>query len=275
MTPRNVKQILISIAYTVLFGLIIFWIYKAFFYVAPTCSDWILNQDEIVVDKGGVCGDYEEVLPAVDMQIKEAALVYGGVGHSDALVKIYNPNDRYGASKFSYTLSLKDATGAVVATKKASSYILPKETKYLTQVGIETSTDATSVEIAIDSVEWQLFAGYQEKPVINVYSKRYGPVASGVGFGQVEGTLSNESGFDFQVLVVKVVLRDAAGKPVAINQTEMRTVIADERRDIGPLVFPSYFPGDVASVETEAEADVYRSDNFIRQYFPGGAFQKL
>ena len=205
MTSRNIKQTVISIVYIASFCLFGYWIYKSFFWVAPTCSDGILNQDEIVIDKGGVCGAYEEVLPAVDMQIMEKAIVYGGSNKSDALVKIYNPNDRYGASKFTYTVTLKDASGAVLAQKQASSFILPKETKYVTQIGLETAGNATDIDVTVDSVEWQMFAGYQEKPVINIYSKRYGPVPSGVGFGQVEGTLSNESGFDFASVKINVV----------------------------------------------------------------------
>ena len=206
----------------------------------------------------------------------EKSIVYGGPSQHDVLIKIHNPNDNYGASKFSYTTTLKDASGAVVASKTSTSFILPKETKYLVQVGLETSATPVLAELSIENaIEWQSFTGFKESPDITIGHKQYGPVPSGVGFGQAVGTLVNQSNFDFQVIHVKVVLRDSAGKPLAVNSTEMRTVIADERRDVGPLIFPSYFPGDVASVEMEPEADMYHSENFIKQYLPGGDFQRL
>lgn len=275
MTPRNKKQAIVAFAYVAIFALVAVWIYMSFLRVPETCSDGIKNQNEILTDCGGVCGGTcHEQLPAVAMQVTEASLVYVDAGHSDVLVKVYNPNDNYGASRFAYTVSLKDAQGNVVAQKTDTSFILPKETKYLTQIGVETSSSAATAEISLDTVDWQLFSSYQEKPVLNVGFKRYGPVTSGVGFGQVDGTLSNESGFDFQVLRIRVILRDADKKPIAINETEMRTVIAGDRRDFR-LIWPTYFSGEVNSVEAEPEADVYHSDNFVRKYLPGGAFQQF
>jgi len=276
MLSRNIKRGFIAVVYVAIFGLLAFWIYTAFIKTPETCSDGIKNQNETAIDCGGVCGMCVEKIPAVAMEVKEASLVYGGSGHNDVLIKVYNPNDSYGAPQFSYTVFLKDAQGTVVAQKTETSFILPKETKYLMQIGLETPSSVSNVDVAIDNehIDWQSFSGYQESPVLNILHKRYGPVSSGIGFGQVDGTLSNESGFDFQSLTIKVILRDSSGKPLAINKTEMRTVIAGERRDFR-LIWPTYFPGDVSAVETQTEADVYHSDNFVRQYLPGGVFQKL
>lgn len=275
MTPRNKKQSIVASAYAVIFGLIAFWVYVSFLKAPETCSDGLKNQNEAAIDCGGVCGACQEKLPAVALQVMETSLVYGDAGHSDVLAKVYNPNDNYGASRFSYTVFVKDAQGNVVSQRTDTSFILPKETKYLMQIGLETQSAAKNAEVSIDNaIDWDTFSGYKEKPVLNIGYKRYGPVTSGIGFGQVDGTLTNDSGFDFQSLIVKVILRDIDKKPIAINQTEMRTVIASERRDFR-LIWPTYFAGDVNSVETETEADVYRSDNFIRKYLPGGAFQQF
>ncbi len=54
----------------------------------------------------------------------------------------------------------------------------------------------------------------------------------------------------------------------------MRTVQASEERDFR-LLWPTAFPGTVTRVEMEAEADVYSTENFIRQYLPGGRFQEF
>lgn len=274
MITRNTKRFIIAMTFVVIFSLIAVWVHAAFFKAVETCFDGIQSQNETAIDCGGVCGACEEALPAVAMQVKETSLVDGGPGRSDVLVKVYNPNDRYGASSFSYTVSLKDAQGNVLAKKTDRSFILPKETKYLMQIGLESQAAVSNTDVTIDSADWQSFSGYQEQPVLNVLHKRYGAVSSGVGFGQADGTLSNESGFDFQSLTVKVILRDASGKAIAMNETEMRTVIASEQRDFR-LIWPLYFGGEVNTVETEVEADVYHSDNFVRKYLPGGAFQQF
>jgi len=69
-------------------------------------------------------------------------------------------------------------------------------------------------------------------------------------------------------------LRDSTGKPLALNSTEMNTVRSHENRDFR-LVWPSAFPGAVENVEMVVDADVYHSENFIRQYLPGGKFQDI
>jgi hypothetical protein len=274
MVPRNKKQLFIAGIYIVIASLIVVWVYRSFLKAPETCADGIKNQNETAIDCDGVCGSCADMLPAVAMQVVESSVIYGGPGRNDILVKVYNPNDRYGATGFSYTVSLKDAQGTVLATKTDKSFILPKETKYLMQVGLETQAVVSSADVTIDSVEWQAFSGYQERPALNILHKRYGPVTSGVGFGQADGTLSNESSFDFQSLMVKIILRDVSGKPIAINETEMRTIVSDEQRDFR-LIWPLYFAGEVVEVEAEAEADVYHSDNFIKRYLPGGIFQKF
>lgn len=275
MTTRGAKQLTISFLYACLIASVVFWFLRPFFVVEPTCLDGILNQDETTVDCGGVCGACQEIIPAVNMEIKEKSLVYGGPEYSDVLIRLYNPNDTYGASDFVYSVSLKDTDGNEVANDSGTGFILPKETKYFIRIGLKTGNAAiASIDVTLDKVDWQTFSGYRERPNLPIGHKEYGPVSSGVGFSQVNGTLSNESGFDFQSLRVNIVLRDASGKALAVNKTELRTVVSGERRDIGPLLFPAYFPGEVATVEMESEADVYHSDNFIREYLPGGVFQR-
>jgi hypothetical protein len=238
----------------------------------PTCSDGKRNQNEEEIDCGGVCGACKKTAPAEDLRVESVDLVYGGANRYDVGAGVYNPNDRYGASEFSYTFVVKDAQGGVIAERKGRSFILPREKKQLIEVGLDAPVAGEHVGIKIDDIQWQTFEGYQEQPAIRVSSKRFDYVSSGSGFGEAYGVVENNSKFDFQSLLVKVILRDPSGKPVAVNTTEMRTVPSGERRDFR-LVWPSSFPGEVVSVDTEVEADVYRSENFIRQYIPSSPVQ--
>ncbi|MFZ2300222.1 MAG: hypothetical protein WAW00_03780 [Candidatus Moraniibacteriota bacterium] len=274
LTRRN-KQYVIAGIYLVIAVLLGVLIYYAFIKAPETCFDGRQNQDEQGADCGGACQAVcQEIIVGEDLVAKETAFVPGGENRYDALVKIYNPNDEIGASAFAYTVSLKDGSGAVLATRSGTSYILPQENKYILELNLETAAAPASVAFEISDTEWKRFSGYQAKPTINVYQKRYGQISSGVGFGEAYGLLSNESPYDFRTIAVKVVLRDDAGDPLAFNMTEMRTVQAGEERDFR-LIWPSAFPGTVAKVEMEVDADVYHSDNFIRQYLPGGKFQEF
>ncbi|MBI2439571.1 MAG: hypothetical protein HYV45_03170 [Candidatus Moranbacteria bacterium] len=272
---RRIKQCVIAIVYITLFSALSVAVYYLFIKAPETCFDGKKNQNEEETDCGGVCTlACQKVIIGEDIEIRETAFVVGGVDRFDVLAKIYNPNDEIGAAFFTYVAELRGNDGVVLGTYKGQSFILPQETKYLVALNIETGQVPVSAVVRIENIEWAHFSGYQEKPRINIYQKRYSQISSGVGFGEAYGLLANESPYDFRAIIVKVILRDAFGKPLAFNTTEMRTVTSREERDFR-LVWPTAFPGDVANVEMEVDADVYHSDNFTEQYLPGGRFQEL
>lgn len=274
-SPRELRRfIIVATAFALLVSLSL-GVYFAFLKPEETCMDGRQNQDEQGVDCGGACTNAcMEKIVGIDLQQKEVSFVSAGEGEYDVLGQIYNPNDVAGASSFRYVFELKDASGRVIATRSGESYILPQETKSLTAVGMNAFGAAASATLSISDVQWERFSGYRERPAINIYQKRYDETSDGVSFGEAKGLLSNESPFDFRSITVIVILRDGAGKLLALNTTEMRTVRAGEERDF-TLVWPTAFPGVVERVEMSVDADVYHSDNFMRQYLPGGKFQDL
>lgn len=249
-----------------------------YFLTAPdaTCFDGERNQGEQDTDCGGPCSAAcPEVYVPEDLIVRETAFVPGGEeGVYDVLGTVYNPNDELGASGLGYVFRLKGASGDVLAEAVGTSFILPQETKTMLAVGLRSPSRPYSVEIVFRDVEWEKFSGYQEKPTLSILYKRYDKIVDGPFFGEAQGTLSNDSLFDFGSIIVKVILRDANGKPVAFNQTEMNTVLSKENRDFR-LRWPKAFPGEVVTVDVEPEADIYHSENFIRRYIETGKFQEL
>ena len=272
--PRLIKQFLIALIYLIIAVLLGVLIYYAFIKAPETCSDSKQNQNETGIDCGGVCAACKENITGEALQFMEQAFVPAGNGKYDVLARVYNPNDVEGASSFTYTAVLKDSGGNVLAARSGKSYILPQENKYILELNLATTATPATAAFTVDSVEWARFSGYQEKPAVNIYQKSYSEISSGAGFGEVKGLLMNESSYDFRSIIVKVILRDSVGSPLAFNSTEIRTVLSSEERDFR-LVWPSAFPGVVEKVEMEVDADVYHSDNFIRQYLPGGKFQEF
>lgn len=272
---RGVKRFVIASAYFLVIVLLAVGAYYAFFKAPETCFDGKRNQNESGIDCGGVCQAVcKENVIGTDLEIREIVFVPGNNGQYDILGKLYNPNDEIGASSFAYVAELRDSAGTVLATRSGTGYILPQENKYIFELNLVTPTVPANASLRISEIEWARFSGYQEKPSINIYQKRYGQISSGVGFGEAYGLLSNESPYDFRSIIVRVILRDGNGNPLAFNSTEMRTVRSHEERDFR-LVWPSAFPGTVEKVEMEVDADVYHSDNFMRQYLPGGKFQEF
>lgn len=271
MEQRNVKQLIVVVLYGVI-GIGLLWGGYFLFRTEPTCTDGLKNQNEQGIDCGGVCSlQCTRVVRTDSLEVREAALLYSGPDRFDALLAIHNPNDEAGASSFHYRMELKDAAGATVAVREGNSFILPQETKYLPEINI-TAPQAKTVEVVFSAYVWQRFSGYQEAPAVTVFNKSYETISSGVGFSKAMGSVKNGSPFDFRSIRVKVVLRDAVGIPVGANVTEMRTVVSGEVRDF-ILLWPAAFPGTVDHVETEVEADVFHSENFIKQYLPDQDFQ--
>ncbi len=269
---RDKKRKIIAAVYLIIFVILGFFIYLII-KPDPTCLDDKKNQGEENIDCGGPCVPCKKIIQAQPLVVSEKAFVQGSPGEYDVAAKIFNPNNLFGSSEFSYKFILRDSEGNKISEKSGRSFILPAETKYAIEIGIETEIIPQAVSVEISDVEWQEFSTF-EKPKLNIYNKRYGLITGGVGYSEAYGLLKNESAFDFNFIKIKVALRDLNGKIVALNTTDMRTINANEQRDFR-LLWPMSFPGDVSQVDMEAEADVYNSENFIKKYLPERDFQKL
>jgi hypothetical protein len=262
---RSFKKTVIIIVYIILFFLLGYLAYSLF-KTKPTCFDGVQNQKEEGIDCGGSCAVCVKEPEVVPIAIKEKTFVYGGQGKVDVMARISNPNSRFGADKFDYKFVLKGADGSVLAERIGKDFILPAGSKYIVENNLETANQPVSVEFSVSNSEWQEFSGFEE-PQLNIYNKRYDLISSGVGFSKVYALMRNESPFDFNVVKIKVILRDANQKPVAVNATEMRTILSNEQRDF-TLIWQNSFPGDVLYVDVEAQANVFDSQNFIKTYSP-------
>lgn len=275
MDHRRQKKVVFGAIYGVLFLCLAYLVYLPF-KPPETCLDGKKNQNETGIDCGGVCGAciVEPVLE--DIQVTESAWVLAGKGNEyDVVGKISNPNNDYGASSVTYTFRVFDASGGVLAERSGTSFILPKEEKYLVETGLALSGKPSRVDVVLKEVAWEKFAGYKERPALDVYNKSF-ERASGTSFGVAKGLVVNNSPFDFTSIGIVVVLRDGNSHVVALQKTDMQTLRSGEQRDF-TLLWPDPFQGDVEKVEVQTDANVYRTDTFIRTYLPtmSQSFQNL
>lgn len=272
---RDTKRLTIIVIYIFLFlglGTGGYFLFRP----APTCMDGKQNQDETGVDCGGICAvACMETALGEPLVIREVTALPVENGAYDVVARIYNPNNTIGAESFAYTIRLFDSAGNEVGSVKDISWILPQETKTLLAFAIDASTQPTKATLEITDMEWKRLTDYDGRPKLGVYNKRYEAGKQAGEWGGVAlGLVTNESGYDFRLVTIKVILRDKNGEPLAINQTNRQTFLVGQQHEFR-LTWPAYFSGEVDTVETEIDADVYSSDNFLRRYLPAGRSQDL
>lgn len=258
------KRIKIILIYLFLLALISFAIYSA---VKPkeTCSDKIKNQNEEDVDCGGICVACKKIV-AQDLVIQNKGFIDNGrQGQYDFWALVSNPNGSFGAKSFQYEIKLKDASGVVLVQKSGTEFILPGEKKYIVENNLNSTNLPASADFNISKTEWVEFNNYYEKPNLTVVNKNYSQISSGVGYAEAFGLLKNESPYDFNIIKIQVILKDSSGKITALNSTEMRTVKSGEERDFKTL-WLNRFSGEVISVETQPEVNIFESEAFIRNF---------
>ncbi len=271
---RDTKRLTIIVIYIfLLLGLAIggYFLWRP----EPTCFDAKQNQNETGIDCGGVCAlACVQIAVGESLVIREVTALPVENGTYDAVARIYNPNNAVGAESFTYTIRLFDGSGNEVGSATEKSWILPQETKTLLSFALDVSAKPTKATLEIKDVVWRQLTDYDGRPKLGVYSKRYeAGQQPGEWGGVVLGLVTNESGYDFRLVTIKVILRGKDGEPLAINQTNRQTFLVGQQHEFR-LTWPAPFPGDVAMVETEIDADVYHSDNFLRRYVPAGRSQE-
>lgn len=254
------KRIVIVIGFVALFSITGFVLY----YIAtpaPTCSDKKQNQAEKGIDCGGPCSPCKDITETKNIIIKEPTVVFGGNETFDAVAKITNPNDALGASSFEYEFVLKNSSDEVVASRKGMNFILPADSKYITELGfrIENGLFPTKAEIFITNPKWEKL-GSVGKPQIGVYSKNFGKVSTGVGY-QADGIIRNESSYDLNEIFISIILRNAEGKIIGVNQTKKNSVRTKEERDF-KLTWPYELTSSVQNMEVDAQVNVLDSKSF-------------
>ncbi|KKQ50215.1 MAG: hypothetical protein US70_C0039G0001 [Parcubacteria group bacterium GW2011_GWD2_38_11] len=258
--PAIVKRLIVSSVFLIIFGVTGYFLY----YIltpAPTCTDGKKNQAEKGVDCGGTCEPCKEVQQTQDIAIKEVAVALGGNSAYDVAAKITNPNNTLGTSAFSYTFKLKDANGNVIATREGTDFILPADSKYVAELGLQTENGAmpASVDLVIGEIKWEKL-NEVGKPQIGVYNKSFGGVPTGIG-SKADGVIRNESGYDLNKISIVIILRSEKGDIVGVNKTEKNAVRAKEERDFR-LTWPYDLPAPIQNIEVDAQSNVFDPQNF-------------
>jgi hypothetical protein len=185
----------------------------------------------------------------------------GGNNTYDVVAKITNPNNTLGTGSFSYVFKLKDSSGNVISTREGNNFILPADSKYVAELGLQVENEAqpANVELIINEVNWEKLENIG-KPQIGVYNKNFGEIPAGSG-SEADGVIRNESGYDLNKIFIVVILRSEKGDIVGINKTEKNAVRTKEERDFR-LTWPYQLSAPVQNIEVDAQSNVFDPQNF-------------
>ncbi|MAF20385.1 MAG: hypothetical protein CMI55_01755 [Parcubacteria group bacterium] len=271
MSNRLVKQIIIAFIFFSILAGIGFLIYY-FNRTIPSCDDGILNQSEERIDCGGPCAPCQSI-NTEDLEVLLVKAVSAQDSFYDLIVQIRNPNKNYGSGRVPYRFRLNDVEKDLTLEFSGLTFILPNQSKYLIETKVEFSGQAPKIEFSLGEVEWQKLEDYQP-PQLIVQQKEYRLLdGDQLGSSQARGVLVNKSNFGFEKINIDVLLLDSFQNILAVNTTEMKTLLAGQERDFF-INWTGEIPGEVASVEIEAETDIFDSSNYLSPGGEPGRFQE-
>jgi len=259
MLTRTKKQIIIGLIFFLIIIFLFFIFYFLFLKPTPSCFDKKQNQGEEGIDCGGPCQ------PCSVSSLKEIETLFIKAiptkdQNYDLVAKILNPNPNHGSAEVNYQFKLYDLNNKLVAAQKGTTFILPRETKYIVEPKISASGLVSRITFEIGQVKWKEFKNY-ERPKIDIFNKNYQILKQEPIFSQVSGIVKNSSPFDFDKVKIIIVLFDKDDEVLAVNLVEVQRLLAgEERYFVAPWFFE--FLGDVARIEAEPQANIFDLENF-------------
>jgi len=162
---------------------------------------------------------------------------------SDYVIKIYNPNNSYGASIIKYSLNMQ----------KDRTYILPLEKKNI--IIINEKKRLEEKDFSINEIIW-VEINKEKSADLLVHNKQYNADDGSL----VTATVFNKSDYDFLKVDVDIILYDSNEDPIAVSYSQLDNVLSLEKRSF-ESVWPQRISGDVANVYIQASSNIMDEEN--------------
>ena len=217
----------------------------------PTCFDGKQNQGELGVDCGSPCA----VLckgQAKDLNILWTKVFPVRVGAYDVVAYVENPNFDIGTDHFSYTATLYDADGQVIATRISNDFVLPSERfvvfaggmltgdKVAAKGSIEINPDFTWVTTQKTGVSFSVtnkqLVGADQKPILTAL-------------------LHNDTPRLYRNIDVAAVIYDSKGNPIGVSSTRVEKIDPNGAEKLN-FTWPDAFDYLAETEECETPVDV-------------------
>ena len=197
-----------------------FFVYRAFFYTAPTCFDQKQNGSETGVDCGGSCTAVctSDALTPVVLWSK-VFNISGSVYTLAAYVE--NPNITSGNTQAGYTFTVYDAKNLVIATRSGTTFIPANKKFVVFEPGLSIPN---AVPKRVD-FEFTSFGQWQKQtqpdPTLSV---TYSALESTSTVPRIDGTVTNDSQQDVSTVELTGLVSDSAQNVIAVSRTYVDTL---------------------------------------------------
>ena len=184
-----------------------------------TCEDRKQNQGEEGIDCGGPCVPCA-IKQARPLKVFWTRFVPTRDGRYDVVAEVTNSNTNVGAATVEYEFQLLDGSGAVIAARRGKTFIYPRETVHLVEIGLEAREHPARAVVDISNPRW--VATTAIGPDVVAGNREYRVEASEDGSRSVvTAIVSNRSVSDWRDIGVTVLLLDARGNVVGVHRTVM------------------------------------------------------
>jgi len=246
MNPRLARQLVYGgIFFTIIFFLVI-GIYIRSFKPAPSCFDGKLNQKEEEIDCGGPC------VPCAIRHLNRitASAELAPVNDStNVVIQFANPNIFYGASQFTYTLTLYGLDENKLVSVTHKSFIYPgqfNKTIIETNLPVSSGDVGFAPEVVISNPEW-ISAQEFSRPQTVVRQKSFVLSNSGDKI-EASGIVVNRNPFIISQVDIEAVAR-REGRIVGVSKTLIQNI-----DPFGERFFKVVIPvnnGDISGTDIE------------------------
>lgn len=239
MHYRTVKQLLYFLLYLAIIGIIVFLIYLWLVKPAPSCFDNRQNQGETGVDCGGPCQPCEiKYLKPLEAQ---KIRFFNLQNKTIITAEITNPNQNFGADRFTYTINFYNQTGTKIGSLTNDSFIYPAEIKAIFEIDEKTKfSDIYNISIDFKDTHWVSSEDFQ-KPLIELREQKLvedKPL-------KLKGVVVNQSNFDVGLKLIAFVY-NRYGIQIGASKTEIAKLEAHEQKD-----FQITLPFDILKEEID------------------------
>ncbi len=160
-------------------------------------------------------------------------------GHYTFLAQVTNQSADYGAPVLDYEIDLDDASGAVLQSIPAQSFIYPSQSKYVAVLNQSVTQPFDHASLVVDSAQWLASSTIGTIPAIapgefalqNIQTSAASTTVS------VGGQLVNSSVATYAQVFVTVIFNDPNGNPIGVSQTELDNVTAGTTENFS-VIYP-------------------------------------
>lgn len=161
-------------------------------------------------------------------------------GHYSFLVQLTNQDPDYGVPELDYAIDLDDASGTVLQSIPAQSFIYQSQSKYLAVLNQTVNQPFDHAAFSITGASW--LASSTMGAIAGIAPGQFAvqniQTAVGSTTVSVGAQLINTSVATYGQVIVLIIFNDPNGNPIGVSQTELDNVAAGSTENFS-VIYPA------------------------------------